>query len=112
MRRTIELAPDSVTIYQMEVPYNTDIYQEMKAAGQAGGAGGRLGDQAAWVDYAFAELEKAGYTVASGYTAVKNPERTQFVYRDSLWRGADLLGLGVASFSSRRWHAFSEPARF
>ena len=30
VRQTIELAPDSVTIYQMEVPYNTDIYQEMK----------------------------------------------------------------------------------
>ena len=29
-----------------------------------------------WVRYAFAELEKAGYTVASGYTAVKDPERT------------------------------------
>ena len=30
---------------------------------------------------------------------MKNPERTHFVYRDSLWRGADLIGLGVASFS-------------
>ena len=46
VRQTIELAPDSVTIYQMEVPYNTTIYQEMKAAGQAGGAGGGLADQA------------------------------------------------------------------
>jgi oxygen-independent coproporphyrinogen-3 oxidase len=52
-----------------------------------------------WVEYAFGELEKAGYTVASGYTAVKNPQRTHFVYRDSLWQGADLIGLGVASFS-------------
>jgi oxygen-independent coproporphyrinogen-3 oxidase len=52
-----------------------------------------------WVSYAFAEMEKAGYSVASGYTAVKNPERTHFVYRDSLWQGADLIGLGVASFS-------------
>ena len=46
VRQTIELAPDSVTIYQMEIPYNTHIYQEMKAQGQAGGAGGGLGDQA------------------------------------------------------------------
>jgi oxygen-independent coproporphyrinogen-3 oxidase len=30
---------------------------------------------------------------------VKDPSRTRFVYRDSLWQGADLLGLGVASFS-------------
>jgi oxygen-independent coproporphyrinogen-3 oxidase len=50
------------------------------------------------VDYAFKELEKVGYTVASAYTAVKNPERTKFLYRDLLWAGADLLSLGVASF--------------
>jgi len=37
--------------------------------------------------------------VASAYTAVKDPARTRFVYRDSLWQGADLVGLGVASFS-------------
>ena len=37
--------------------------------------------------------------MASGYTAVKDPARTHFVYRDSLWQGADLIGLGVASFS-------------
>ena len=29
---------------------------------------------------------------------VKNPETTKFVYRDSLWAGADLLSAGVASF--------------
>jgi oxygen-independent coproporphyrinogen-3 oxidase len=47
---------------------------------------------------AFAALEAAGYAVASAYTAVKNPGRTKFVYRDRLWQGADLAGLGVASF--------------
>jgi oxygen-independent coproporphyrinogen-3 oxidase len=52
-----------------------------------------------WVKEAFAELENNGYTVSSGYTAVRNPERTKFIYRDSLWGGADLLGVGVASFS-------------
>ena len=30
----IALGPDAVTIYQMEVPYNTTIYKEMKAAGK------------------------------------------------------------------------------
>jgi oxygen-independent coproporphyrinogen-3 oxidase len=52
-----------------------------------------------WVKEAFAALESAGYTVKSGYTAVLNPSRTKFVYRDELWSGADLIGLGVASFS-------------
>jgi oxygen-independent coproporphyrinogen-3 oxidase len=99
VRQTIELSPDSVTIYQMEVPYNTDIYKEMKAQGKLVAPVADWQTKREWVHYAFAELERAGYTIASGYTAVKNPERTHFVYRDSLWRGADLIGLGVASFS-------------
>jgi oxygen-independent coproporphyrinogen-3 oxidase len=99
VRQTIELAPDSVTIYQMEIPYNTDIYQEMKAQGKLVAPVADWQTKRQWVHYAFAELEKAGYSVASGYTAVKDPQKTHFVYRDSLWRGADLIGLGVASFS-------------
>jgi oxygen-independent coproporphyrinogen-3 oxidase len=97
--RTLELSPDSVTIYQMEVPYNTKIYQEMKTEGRLVAPVADWETKRHWVQYAFAELEKAGYTIASGYTAVKDPSRTHFVYRDSLWQGADLIGLGVASFS-------------
>jgi oxygen-independent coproporphyrinogen-3 oxidase len=51
-----------------------------------------------WVTYAFAECEKAGYTISSAYTAVKDPANTRFIYRDKLWAGADLLALGVSSF--------------
>jgi oxygen-independent coproporphyrinogen-3 oxidase len=29
---------------------------------------------------------------------VKNKARTRFIYRDSLWHGADMFGTGVASF--------------
>jgi oxygen-independent coproporphyrinogen-3 oxidase len=36
--------------------------------------------------------------VGSAYTAAKDPVQTRFVYRDRLWQGADLVGLGVASF--------------
>src|SRR5256886_7791882 len=31
VRKTIELSPDSVTVYEMEIPYNTTIYKQMKA---------------------------------------------------------------------------------
>lgn len=99
VRRTIDLGPDSITIYQMEIPYNTQIYKEMKASGKLVAPVADWETKRGWVSYAFDALEKAGYTVASGYTAVKNPATTKFVYRDSLWQGADLLGLGVASFS-------------
>jgi oxygen-independent coproporphyrinogen-3 oxidase len=97
--KTIALAPDSVTIYQMEIPYNTTIYKQMKAEGKITAPVADWATKRRWVADAFAALEGAGYTVASAYTAVKDPARTTFVYRDRLWAGADLLGLGVASFS-------------
>ncbi len=98
VRKTIEMSPDSVTIYQMEVPYNTTIYKEMKEAGKLVAPVADWETKRGWVAWAFGELEKAGYTVGSAYTAVKNKEKTRFVYRDRLWAGADLIGLGVASF--------------
>ena len=98
VRRTIAMSPESVTIYQMEVPYNTTISREMQVLGQAVAPVAGWKTKREWVGYAFAELEKAGYTIASGYTAVKN-KQTKFLYRDLLWAGADMLGLGVASFS-------------
>ncbi|HVY68569.1 MAG TPA: coproporphyrinogen-III oxidase family protein [Verrucomicrobiae bacterium] len=98
VKKTVELAPDSVTIYQMEVPYNTTIYQQMKADGKLNAPVADWETKRGWVNYAFTELERAGYTVSSAYTAVKNKEKTKFIYRDRLWAGADLLSLGVASF--------------
>ena len=99
VRKTIELDPDSVTIYQMEVPYNTTIFKEMKVMGQSFAPVATWKTKRDWVRYAFSELEGAGYTVRSAYTAVKNPAKTRFVYTDLLWSGADMIGLGVASFS-------------
>ena len=36
---------------------------------------------------AFEALEAAGYHIGSAYTAVKDPAKTKFVYRDRLWEG-------------------------
>jgi oxygen-independent coproporphyrinogen-3 oxidase len=97
--RTLELDPDSVTIYQMELPYNTTISGDMlKGTGQFAVSVANWATKRRWVQDAFAALERAGYHIGSAYTAVKNPAKTKFVYRDRLWEGADLLGLGVASF--------------
>jgi oxygen-independent coproporphyrinogen-3 oxidase len=98
IRKTIEMSPDSVTIYEMEIPYNTTIYKQMKAEGKLVAPVADWETKRGWVNYAFNELEKVGYTITSAYTAVRNPQQTRFVYRDRLWAGADLLSLGVASF--------------
>ena len=98
VRKTIEMAPDSVTIYQMEIPFNTAIYKQMKAEGRLVAPVADWDTKRRWVTYAFAEMEKAGSTVGSAYTAVRDKSKTKFIYRDRLWAGADLLSLGVASF--------------
>ena len=121
VRRTLELAPDSVTIYQMELPFNTTISRDLlKGTHQFGEPVADWATKRRWVQEAFAALEAAGYHVGSAYTAVKDPSRTQFVYRDRLWQGADLIGLGVASFGHVNgvhlqnldtWEAYSQSIR-
>jgi oxygen-independent coproporphyrinogen-3 oxidase len=99
VRRTIALEPDSVTIYQMELPFNTTISKDLlKHGGQFDETVESWATKRRWVKEAFEALEQAGYHVGSAYTAVRNPAKTTFHYRDRLWEGADLIGLGVASF--------------
>jgi oxygen-independent coproporphyrinogen-3 oxidase len=98
IRQTIALAPDSVTIYQMELPYNTTISGDLlKGAGRFTEPVANWSTKRRWVGEAFAALESAGYHVRSAYTLVKNPA-TRFIYTDRVWSGGDLAALGVASF--------------
>lgn len=94
----IEQDPDCVTIYQMEIPYNTTIFKDMKESGRISAPVADWPTKRDWVDWAYNRFEEAGYTVNSAYTVVKDTDKTKFVYRDSLWEGADLLSAGVASF--------------
>jgi oxygen-independent coproporphyrinogen III oxidase len=101
VRKTIELSPESVTIYQMELPFNTTFSKELTVLGQESAPTQLIADwptKRAWVDYAFTEMQKFGYELSSAYTVVKNKAKMQFVYRDALWQGADMFGTGVASF--------------
>ncbi len=95
--RTIDLAPDSVTIYQMELPFNT-VYSHDILGHQIETPVADWPTKRAWVDYAFDELTAVGYTVSSAYTLVKDKSKVNFSYRDNLWHGSDLLATGVASF--------------
>lgn len=112
--KTIKLAPDCVTIYQMELPYNTEFSKSLRE--KDGSARTSLDvvqpavadappmavadwpTKRAWTKYAFDELVKAGYDISSATTVVKSKAKTRFVYREALWRGADMFGTGVASF--------------
>jgi oxygen-independent coproporphyrinogen III oxidase len=97
VEKAIEMAPEMVTIYQMEIPFNTSIYKQMKEEGKATAPVADWKTKRRWVAEAFAAFEAAGYHVSSGTTVVKDPG-VKFVYRDALFGGWDVLSLGVASF--------------
>ncbi len=97
VRRTIELTPDSVTIYQMELPFNT-VFSQNVLGEQVETPVADWPTKRAWVDYAYNEMLAAGYSVSSAYTLVRDTNKVNFSYRDHLWRGSDLLATGVASF--------------
>ena len=121
VRQTLALEPDSVTVYQMELPFNTTISSDiLKHSGRFAEAPANWSTKRRWVADAFESLERAGYKIGSAYTAVKDPARAQFVYRDRLWEGADLVGLGVASFGHvngvhiqnlDKWETYSDAVR-
>ena len=97
IRCTVDLSPDSVTIYQMELPFNT-VYSKDILGNQIETPVADWPTKRAWVKYAFDELTAAGYSVSSAYTMVKDPNKVNFSYRDNLWAGSDLLATGIASF--------------
>ena len=97
VQRTIDLDADSVTIYQMELPFNTTYSQAIR-----GGNGVPVADwetKREWHNYAIEQFAAAGYETSSAYTLTKKGRPNKFIYRDALWRSADLIGTGVASFS-------------
>ena len=97
IRKTIELEPESVTIYQMELPFNT-VYSKDILGNEIETPVADWETKRAWLDYAYDELQNAGYHISSAYTMIKNPEKVSFSYRDNLWAGSDLLATGIASF--------------
>ena len=98
VQKTIDLDPDSVTIYQMELPFNTVFTHELTHGGlKIPPADWET--KRAWHEYAFQRLKESGYRLSSAYTMVKADKDCSFVYRDSVWHGCDMIGSGVASFS-------------
>jgi oxygen-independent coproporphyrinogen III oxidase len=98
VRRAIELEPDSVTIYQMELPYNTIISQDMLKQGVES----PIADwqtKRRWLNFAFDQFQEHGYEIASTNIVATKQKTCRFIYTDALWHGGDMIGLGVSSFS-------------
>lgn len=95
--KAIEMQPDNITIYQMELPWNTVISKEMLEQG----VDAPVADwqtKRRWANEAINKFLAAGYQLSSGNELVKNLDTDRFVYRDNLFRGSDIVAVGVSSF--------------
>src|SRR5262249_9908977 len=75
VRKPLERTPESVPVYQGELPFNTVFSKELRVVGQDEPTSFAVADwptKRAWVDYAFDEFLRAGYEVSSAYTVVKD----------------------------------------
>ena len=98
VRRAIELQPDSVTIYQMELPYNTTISRDILNKGIESPIAGWSAKRH-WLDYAFEQFLAHDYEIAGSDIVATKKKTCRFIYRDALWHGGDMIGIGVSSFS-------------
>jgi len=98
VRRAIDLQPDSVTIYQMELPYNTTISRDILNKGIESPIAG-WNTKRHWLDYAFEQFVAHDYEIAGTDIVATKKKTCRFIYRDALWHGGDMIGIGVSSFS-------------
>ncbi|MGD8330796.1 MAG: coproporphyrinogen-III oxidase family protein, partial [Acidobacteriota bacterium] len=96
VQRAIDFDADMVTVYEMELPFNTRFSKQL-FEGEMDVSLADWKTKREWHAYAFEQLAAAGYEISSAYTMVKSPE-ARFVYRSALWEGADMVSLGVSSF--------------
>jgi len=97
VEKAIELEPDNVTIYQMELPWNTTYSKEMLEHGIESPVAD-WPTKRRWASEAMDRMMEAGYQISSGNELVRNLETDHFVYRDNLFRGSDIMAVGVSSF--------------
>jgi len=93
----LQMQPDNITIYQMELPYNTVFSKEMQEQDSAAPVAD-WPTKRRWANEAIDRCLADGYRISSGNELVRDLKTDRFIYRDNLFRGSDILALGVSSF--------------
>lgn len=95
--KALQMEPDNITIYQMELPWNTVYSKEMLQEGSEAPVAD-WPTKRRWASEAIDRFLAAGYQLSSSNELVKSLDTDRFVYRDNLFRGSDILAVGVSSF--------------
>ena len=97
IERALSMEPDNLTVYQMELPWNTVYSKEMLEQGISSPVAD-WPTKRRWANQAIDRFLAAGYQLSSGNELVKCRDTDHFVYRDNLFRGSDIVAVGVSSF--------------
>lgn len=97
VERVQAMQPDNITMYQMELPFNTLISKDMREHGVTSPVANWT-TKRRWVSEAIDTCLPKGYHISSGNELVRDPIRDRFIYRDNLFRGNDIVCAGVSSF--------------
>ncbi len=97
VERALSMNADNVTVYQMELPWNTVISKEMLTEGIEAPVAD-WPTKRRWASEAIDRFIEAGYEVSSGNELVRSRKTDKFHYRDNLFRGSDIIAVGVSSF--------------
>jgi oxygen-independent coproporphyrinogen-3 oxidase len=81
----------------MELPWNTVCSKEMLEHGISSPVAD-WPTKRRWANEAINRFLAAGYQLSSGNELVKSRDTDHFVYRDNLFRGSDIVAVGVSSF--------------
>jgi len=90
-----DLKPENIAIYKLEIYLNNALYARYRKGNV------RLISDAAEVEYArqgYGMLLDSGYRMADNFSFMLAPEYDH-VHRREVWKGADMLGVGLSSHS-------------
>ena len=95
----LALSPDSITIYPLEIPEYTPLFQKLIRNKQPSLHPSSWTTRRQRLDMGFRRLEDKGYSRISAYTAVRDTHRHQFRYQKLQYHGCNMIGIGASSFS-------------
>lgn len=98
LERVLQMAPESITIYQLEIPRNTPLARKLRdSPGTEELPSWEI--KRARLHEAFARLEESGYRLRSAYAAARGSRHRRFAYQEEQYRGCDLAGVGTSALS-------------
>ena len=102
VQQTIDLDPDSITVYQMELPYNTVYAKKILDRRRRRAALRELADPPRLARLRVRGVRQGRLRVFERLHRQERRAGARFTYRDALWRGADMMATGVSSFGHLR----------